>query len=333
MEQIAFISGEVIVYWSAILTVLGAAVAVFVFLALYLYKSGNWVGAMLLVPLAALLSVVLSRLLHWYGYPAGYEDLVDALTDYSSGGFVLAGVFAGCLLAAARLRHSSRIKNLPQALDCMAIAGAAGIAVGRLASMYNASDRGALLENWTQLPVASASVNVVTGETEYYFATFLFQAMGAALLFVGLLVWYLPNRVRPGRKDGDACLLFLLLYCAMQAVLDSTRYDSLYLRSNGFVSLVQILCVVGLVAVAAVFSLRLVRAMGWRYWFLALWLAQAAALGGAGYMEYYVQRHGDEALFAYSVMSACLVVFVALTLTLRILMCKAERRKLITQIL
>ena len=37
-------------------------------------------------------------------------------------------------------------------------------------------------------------------------------------------------------------------------------------------------------------------------------------LGGAGYMEYYVQRHGDKAVFSYSVMTACLGAIVALAL-------------------
>jgi hypothetical protein len=32
-----------------------------------------------------------------------------------------------------------------------------------------------------------------------------------------------------------------------------------------------------------------------------------AMMGVAGYMEYYVQRHGTEAAFAYTVMSGCLI--------------------------
>ena len=42
-------------------------------------------------------------------------------------------------------------------------------------------------------------------------------------------------------------------------------------------------------------------------------------LGGAGYMEYYVQRHGDQAQFAYTVMSGCLLAVVVLTLLIRAL--------------
>jgi len=50
-----------------------------------------------------------------------------------------------------------------------------------------------------------------------------------------------------------------------------------------------------------------------------------ACVGGAGFMEYYVQRHGDQAVFAYTVMSACLFGIVLLTLLLRLLAVTAER--------
>ena len=52
---------------------------------------------------------------------------------------------------------------------------------------------------------------------------------------------------------------------------------------------------------------------GFRWWYLALWTVLAALIGVAGYMEYHVQRHGNEAVFAYSVMSGCLAGVVLLT--------------------
>ena len=48
-------------------------------------------------------------------------------------------------------------------------------------------------------------------------------------------------------------------------------------------------------------------------------------IGGAGFMEYYVQRRGNEAVFAYSVMSACLVAVIGLTLLVRQLAVTRER--------
>ena len=117
-------------------------------------------------------------------------------------------------------------------------------------------------------------------------------------------------------RDGAITLLFLLYYSASQVVLDSTRYDAIYFRSNGFVSVVQILCACAIVMTIAVLSVRYWKAGGWRRGCATLWLACAALIGGAGYMEYYVQRHGNQAVFAYSVMSGCLTGVLVLTTAL-----------------
>ena len=100
-------------------------------------------------------------------------------------------------------------------------------------------------------------------------------------------------------------------------VLDSTRYDSLYFRSNGFVSVVQVLCALGLAVGIVVFSCRAVKNTGLRFWYVLVWIVIAAALTGAGFMEYLVQRRGSMALLAYSVMSACLALAIGMTLLLR----------------
>lgn len=327
MEQIAFIAGENIFYWSSILTAMGAAAAICLFAALYPNKSEDWLGTVILIPMASVFSLILSRFIHWYCRTSSYESFLAAMTDYSSGGYALIGVFLGCILAAGLLRLFRMIDDLPQCLDILSLSGAAGIAIGRLASFFNASDRGMLLDSSVGFPVACSSVNGITGVTEYHFATFLFQAITCAVLFIGLLIfWLTKQRKADSLRSGDTCLIFLGIYCAAQAVLDSTRYDSLFLRSNGFVSLVQILCAVTVVAVAVLFSIRMVRAIGWRCWFLTLWIPQAALLGVAGYMEYYVQRHGHLALFSYSIMSGCLLAFTLLTLLIRFLAVRKENR-------
>jgi hypothetical protein len=97
-------------------------------------------------------------------------------------------------------------------------------------------------------------------------------------------------------------------------LLDSTRYDSLYLRSNGFVSIVQILSAVSMAVVLVLFSIFAVRNSGLKRWMIPSWIALAGLFGGAGYMEYYVQRHGREAAFAYSVMGLCLTAIVVIGL-------------------
>ncbi len=313
MKQIALIVGNTQFYWSSVILALAAAVAVCIFLALYLRKSKNITAAFTVVPLAAFASIVAARLLHWYCYEETYSSFQTAMTQLSTGGFALMGVFAGCFLAALLTRLLRLHQNLPQMLDCMCLAGAAGIALGRLSSFFNSSDRGQIVESIRSMPWVYPIANSVSGITEYRLATFLLQAMITGGIFLALSLYYLKGKKR-SPKDGDTALLFLLCYGSAEVVLDSTRYDSMYFRSNGFVSIVQVLGALALGACIVLFSIRMVKRGGFRRWYLALWALMAALIGCGGYMEYHVQRHGNEALFAYSVMSTCLCALVLLTL-------------------
>lgn len=309
MEQIAFISGNSVFYWNSIVLALAAGAASCVFLAFYL-PWGRPGAAAAAVPGALVLSLFFGRLLHWYFRPDSYAGFWSAITDYTSGGYALMGCFVGCAVTAGAARLLGLEGSAPAMLDAMSLGGCAGIAVGRLACFFSAADRGQLMP-FTSLPLAYPVNNVVTGTPEYRLATFVLQAMAAALVFAALAVFFLLGKKR---RTGDVALLFLLLYGLTQAVLDSTRYDSLYLRSNGFVSAVQLLSAAALVGVSALFSARMIRCRGMRRRYVPLWIGMLALLGGAGYMEYFVQRHGDRALFSYAIMTACLSIFTALSL-------------------
>lgn len=329
MDRIAYIIDETFIYWSQIIVTLAALTAICFFLCFYLRKSGNALGAALLIPIAIAISLFLSRLTHWYCRADSYESLNAALSDFSSGGYTLMGVFGGCLLAACLLRMIHAVNNLPELLDCMALGGAAGIAVGRLASLFNSSDRGPLVKSISGLPFVYSVSNTVTGVVENRLATFMIQAMVTGLLFAVLALFWMDGtrpKNRKRLKDGDTCLIFLLIYGASQIVLDSTRYDSLFMRSNGFISIVQILGLIGMLVPIVLFSIRMVKARKWHGWFVVLWVLQLATLGGTGYMEYHVQRHGDQAVFAYSVMSLCLSLCILLTLLIRQLAVIRERQ-------
>lgn len=326
MERIAFIIGENFLYWNSIFLTLGAAVAVCFFLAFYLNKCGNAVAGFAAVPVSLVLSLVLARLVHWYSRADSYANLTAALTDFSSGGFALMGVFFGCGLAAVLLRLVFFHRNLPEMLDCMCLGGCAGIVVGRLGSFFNSSDRGQIIESMESLPWVYPVTNAVSGALEYRLATFVIQAMVALVLLIVLSLFYLSGTRKGKLKDGDTFLIFLMCYGASQVVLDSTRYDSLFFRSNGFVSIVQVFSAVALAVVIVLFSIRMVKARGFRPWQVPVWIVIAGCIGCAGFMEYYVQRHGNEAVFAYSVMSGCLAAVIALTLLIRWLAVTAERK-------
>lgn len=298
MEQIAYIIGDIHIYWSAVVKLLAACAAICLFLALRMRQEKQTLAAAVCVPLAAALSLLLSRTAHWYFRPDFYDSVQTALNPFLPGEYMLAGAFAGCFLAAVILRLIKLTDNLPALLDCMCLAGGLGIALGRLASWFNSSDRGRIMGAEPGFPWVLPVINPVSGEAEYRLATFLIQAMVCGLILLGLLAFYLTGK----RKDGDTALLFLLFYGASQAILDSTRYDALFFRSNGFIRVAQVLGAAAAALTAAVFAVRLVRAGGWKKWYWILWLFQASCFGLAGYMEYHVQRHGGEAVFAYSVM-------------------------------
>lgn len=328
MEKVAFINGGTFVYWSSIILTIAVIAAIAFFAGLYLWKSKNGMALSLTIPVALLLSVVLARWIHWYCLTDSYNSLEAAMTDYTWGGYALMGAFAGCLLAACIMRVLRVSSNLPQMLDCMCLAGGVGIAVGRLASLFNASDRGQIVAESWGLPYAYPVTNAVSGAAENRLATFMLQSISTAAI-VALILLYMFFCVlrRKKLRDGDVTLLFLLMYGACQIILDSTRYDSLFMRSNGFVSIVQILGLIGVVVAIVLFSIRMVKARGFKWFYILFWVALLALMGGGGYMEYYVQRHGDQAAFAYRNMGMCLAGIVLITLVIRTLAVSAEWKK------
>ena len=58
-------------------------------------------------------------------------------------------------------------------LDALSLGGCAGIVVGRLSALFNATDRGQVLANFRSLPIASPVSNAVSGAVEYRLASSL----------------------------------------------------------------------------------------------------------------------------------------------------------------
>lgn len=320
MGKVMMLAGGEYIYWNSVLIAAGALAAALMAVALRLWKGERLLPMLLALPIAGLLGLYAARLLHWYCRYESYESLAAALGDLRGGGWSLMGAFAGGLLAFALLRLLRLTDNLPALLDRAAPAAALGVAVGRLGDLFTTADRGKMLfasEALHRLPYASAVANTASGALEWRFAVFCAQSIWAAVIFFILLLrTLLPRRAlarRPEWADGGVFFLFLQLYCSGQIVTDSARYDALFLRSNGFVSLEQIVCAVCLAAVLAIYSVRSVRAHGWRWYHPVCWAVALLGLGLTGFMEYYVQRHGDEYVFAYGMMIEGLLIFFCAT--------------------
>lgn len=305
MDPIAFLVGRYSIYWSTVILAMAALAGVLLFWFFYLWDEQDFVGAFCVVPPAIVAAAALARLSHWYFRPESYLSLRSAMTDYSYGGFALIGAFVGVFLAACLLALLRKGRHFGAMLDSICVAGSGAVAIGRLSGFCNTLDRGQVLTNpsfW-----GTNTLNAASGVTEYRLATFLIQAAATGVIFLVLTFLFFWRRKDYRRKPGDLFWLFSLYYGACQAVLDSTRYDSLYFRSNGFVSVVQIACVAAILLSILVFAWRYQKADGWMPGCVAVLISCGILLAGGGWMEYYVQRHGNQAAFAYSVMSACML--------------------------
>ena len=311
-NPIAVYSGSTVLYWSAIVIALGLFASLLMSLSLQATNRGRAFVMLLFFPLALVFSLPLCRAVHWYCHVEQYGSLGSALTDYGSGSFVLPAALLGCWLAAflaTRLddRRTARL------LDAFAPGAALAVAFIRLSALFNSSCRSKIPVTRTflqHLPLASGITNSA-GQVEYRFATFFVQFLMMLLLCWLLLRFFYRRRnvpMKSGSREGNVARMFLLWYSASEMLMDSTRYDSSFLPFNGFISLVQIVAAVSILALLIYYSIHSVRANGLRPMHWVLWIGWFLALAGGGISEYLVQRHGDWYLSCYSAMAVCCIL-------------------------
>ncbi len=317
MNKIAFIFDDFVINWSSIILVLAVVAAIAVCFALAASKPGYSTPLAIMLPIAMIFGLVIGRIIHWYCRTDQYKSFAHAFADFSIGGFSLIGIVIGCLLAALIIWALGLAPSIGKLLDIFAPGAALAIALGRLSFLFNFADRGKVfIENEANrhLPIGSAVTNISSGATEWRFATFFVQALIAAAIFVVLLIvfFYLPTLLLKNGKHahGMTFLVFTIVYFSTEILMDSTRYDALFLRSNGFVSLMQIFAAIMVVFSFVFLSIRSVKFNRLKAYHIILWVVYLASLGVAGYMEYYVQRHGNLYMFSYTLMGAGLVLSI-----------------------
>lgn len=327
MNPIAIYSGSTVIYWSAIIIGLAAAAWFCLSYSIYTAHGGHGAAMWLFMPVAVLLSVLLSRFIHWYCHAEQYLSFWQAMTDYSSGGYCLPGMLLGVTLAALLVGRLRFAPSTAELFDALAPGASLGIALIRLSALFNSSCRSTIListPKFQHLPIGSALVTS-SGGTEYRFATFFVQFLLMLLLTVLVLVFYYKRHKVPmkrGLQAGHTALLFLVFYSAMELVLDSTRYDSSFLRLNGFVSLVQIVSALAILGVLIYYSIHSVKANGLCPFHWVLWGGFLATVGATGALEYLVQRHGGWYLKCYSFMSLSCLLMAVVVYIMYLTVCK-----------
>lgn len=330
MNNTAFIFNGLTISWSGIIIALAAICGVILFFSRAIKVPGMSTAAALTLPAAVILALVLGRAFHWYCRADEYTGLAQAFSDFSIGGFSLIGAAVGCFIASLAIRATGLCSDLGQLLDAAAPGAALTLCLGRLSFLFSYADRGKMLIQdaaMQHFPLASAVINSTSGATEWRFATFAFQAILCGIIcIICLALGPLLDKTekRNGRKSHGACfIIFVLCWLFGEIVLDSTRYDALFLRSNGFVSFMQIFAAIVIVGIFTALSIQNVRMNRLNARHFIMWSLFLAGLGCAGYMEYYVQRHGDLYVFSYSIMALGLL----LSLTCSLMMLAGTLRK------
>jgi len=127
-------------------------------LALYPMDHRHNTAVWVWFPITTVLSVLLSRLIHWYSHIEQYGSLLEAMTDYSTGGYCVQGIILGAVFAALLVKLIRLTPTAGELLDAAAPGMALCLALIRLSSLFNTNCRGRIVitdKLFQHLPYAS----------------------------------------------------------------------------------------------------------------------------------------------------------------------------------
>ena len=306
MNEIAVFTGNLTIYWSAIVICLGIAAGLCLTLALYPMDHRHNTAVWVFFPIAVVLSVLFSRTIHWYSHIEQYESLLKSITDYSTGGYCIQGIILGVFLATAIVRLFHLAPTAGELLDAVAPGLALCLALIRLSSLFNLNCRGRIVilnSAYQRLPFA-VSWTDAAGNVEFRLATFFLEFLALLVITVILCVFFFRHRSEPlwegFPNQGNVMRMFLILVGIVEIIADSTRYDSalmhffLIKKLNPYASFISIAQVFSAVMILLVFIRYMrcsVKANGWSWYHILAILVFIASLVGIGFFgEYRVQR-------------------------------------------
>ncbi|MBR4550377.1 MAG: prolipoprotein diacylglyceryl transferase [Oscillospiraceae bacterium] len=315
------------IYASAAVITLGILLCVLMTLVLYRKHHRSGAAVLCLAVLGFIFGVLFSRLFHWYFNAETYSSLPGALTDYSHGSFCLPGMLLGLWLAAWICRRLNLTETMGELLDAAAPGVALLIAFIRLSALFNTTCRSRILvkTTWLQFLPFATGLSDSAGNVSYRMATFFIEFL-LMLAVTGMVLHFFNDKnwrrmKRGGPHTGNTARLFVLLYAAVEIVMDSTRYDSPLMhfrvisvlnQYSAFISLAQVFAAFTALGILIHLTRCSVRSNGFRWYIIPIWLGFFACLFVIGKLgEYNVQRYADY-LRCYAFMSAGCIAMIAL---------------------
>ena len=325
MSQIAYLSGERVLYWGGLVAALGLAAGLCLALALYPRYNRHSAAVWAFFPFALVLGLFFSRVIYWYCHLEQFASFAEALVEYNRGSYALFGAIFGVWLAAFIVKKLGLVGHMGRLLDAAAPGLCLSFAFLRLSELFSTACRSRITVQarfLQRLPFA-----VLNAEGNWTLAVFFWSFLLLLLVTVVLVRFFRHYRRYPmldgTSTNGNVFRLFLLLWGVTEVVIDSLRDDSCFMHFTflkglnpyaSFVSLGQIFAAVTILAVLIRFTAIRVRggAGGWK---LALaWLLYLLSLVGAGYFgEYKVQRSANYALcYPIQIVSLAVMTLVVL---------------------
>ena len=150
----------------------------------------------------------------WHEYAA---DPISVLYIWN-GGLAIYGGVIGAIIGVTVLCKLKKIK-LPAMLDLVLLGFLIGQSIGRWGNFMNREAFGAPTDSFLRMGL----YNTLTGQTEYYHPTFLYESVWNLCGFV--LLHFLSKR---RKYDGQIALCYAAWYGLGRCIIEGLRMDSLY---------------------------------------------------------------------------------------------------------
>ena len=199
-------------------------------------------GVLWVTPFAILCARAYYCIFEWKMYAS---DPISVLYIWK-GGLAIYGGVLGAAIGVIVFTKIKRIK-LGAVLDIVSLGFLIGQSIGRWGNFFNREAFGAETESFLRMGL----YNTVTGTTQYYHPTFLYESLWNAAGFV--LLHFLSKR---RRYDGQIALGYAAWYGLGRAMIEGLRVDSLYW---GPFRVSQVLAAASCVAAVAVLTVMAFR--------------------------------------------------------------------------